>query len=182
MKWRFWRKPISCCQMGGWSFEFIHNTWISFASCLIYQNVCKTRDLLATVKLKLPTPLKSWTNTMLQCIDPALGSCCTCLQICRNASTWSDISQLVHQNPLTKLWWSWSIWLATWQDTLTNMFLWNGRACTQACYMTMSVKSLFWKSSVTQTGLQTETHADRFLAVQSSMVDALSTRLQGLRR
>ena len=32
---------------------------ISFASCLIYQNVCKTRDLLATVKLKLPTPLKS---------------------------------------------------------------------------------------------------------------------------
>ena len=41
---------------------------------------------------------------------------------------------------------------------------------------------LFWKSSVTQTGLQTETHADLFLAVQSSMVDALSTRLQRLRR
>ena len=46
----------------------------------------------------------------------------------------------------------------------------------------MSVKSLFWKSSVTQTGLQTETHADRFLAVQSSIINALFTRHQGLRR
>ena len=42
--------------------------------------------------------------------------------------------------------------------------------------MTMSVKSLFWKSSVTQTALQTETHADRFLAVQSSIINAPESR------
>ena len=73
MKLGFWRRHINFWKMGGWSFESIPNIWISFASCFIFicQNVCKTSDLLATVKLKLLTPLKSWINMMLQCIDPA---------------------------------------------------------------------------------------------------------------
>ena len=75
----------------------IHPKHLELCKLLHCQNVCRTRDLLATAKLKLPTPLKSWTNTMLQCIDPALGSSFTCLQICRNANTWSDISQHVHR-------------------------------------------------------------------------------------
>ena len=111
-----------------------------------------------------------------------IGILCTCLQICHSASTWSDISQLVHQNPRTKRWWSWSTWLATWQVTLTNMSLWKGRACIQACFVTRNVKSLFLRSSVTQTGLQTETAEDRCLAAQFSMGDAWCTHHQGLKR
>ena len=52
----------------------------------------------------------------------------------------------------------------------------------QVCFVTMNVKSLFWKFSVMQTGLLTETPEDRFLAVQSSMEDAWFTHPRGPRR
>ena len=66
---------------------------------------------------------------------------------------------------------SWSIRLATWQVTLTNM----SHECEEPV-------SLSLKSSVTQTGLQTETPADQCLAVRSSMEDAWCTHHQGLKR
>ena len=60
MRWRFWRKPTSCCQMGGWSFEFIPNTW-SFASCFIVKTFAEQ---------EISWPQRNWNSRHHWRVEP----------------------------------------------------------------------------------------------------------------
>ena len=178
MRWRFWRRRTNCLIMEGWWFASIQSTWINFASCCVCQNDFKTSGHLATVKSKLLTTARSWNLMILLCIScigillylsPDLPQCQYVIRY---------LSTCAHK----RLWWSWSMWLATWQVTQTSMFLWSGSVSILVCFETMNAKSPFWKYSVMRIGLQTATPDVRCLAAPFSTAVAWCTHHQGPRR